>query len=134
MKETYWGYWLIVLGAFVVIIMLLIQNVTSNNTFDESAVRRITEAALVDAVDYGYYRIYGELKINKEKFIESFSRRFAEEASIRTEYEILITGIYEAPPKVSVEVNSKTGKFIVGTSSEDFDMTSRDNFILETNS
>lgn len=134
MKESYWGYWLIVLGAFVVIIMLLIQNVASNNTFDESAIRRITEAAMVDAVDYGYYRMYGELKINKEKFIESFWRRFAEEANIRTEYDILITGMYEAPPKVSVEVNSKTGKLIIGTSSEDFDMTTRVSDILENNS
>ena len=34
MKESYWGYWLILLGVFVIVIMLIIQNVTSSNTQD----------------------------------------------------------------------------------------------------
>lgn len=133
MKESYWGYWLIVLGIFVVVVMLLIQNVTSNNTADEYTVKQIAEASMVDAVDYAYYRDYGELKINKEKFIESFLRRFAEVASLTTEYNVTFAGIYEAPPKVSVEINSKTSKFLIGTSSEDFDMSSRVDSILELN-
>lgn len=133
MKETYWGYWLIVLGIFVVVIMLLIQNVTSNNTFDEYTIKQISEAAMVDAVDYNYYRNYGEIKINKEKFMENFLRRFAEVASVTTNYEITFTGIYEAPPKVSVEINSSTGSFVVGTSSEKFDMATRIDAILEQN-
>lgn len=131
MKETYWGYWLVVLGVFVVIIMLLIQNVTSNNTFDSYTIKQITEASLVDAVDYAYYRDYGELKINKEKFVESFWRRFVEVASVRTKYTILITGVYEAPPKVSVEINSSTDSYTIASSTETFDMVSRVNSILE---
>ena len=131
MKETYWGYWLVVLGAFIVIIMLLIQNVTSNNTFDSYTVKQITEASLVDAVDYAYYREYGELRINKEKFIESFWLRFAEVASVNTKYKVLITGVYEAPPKASVEINSSTNTYIIASSSETFDMTSRVDAILE---
>ena len=69
MKESYWGYWLVILGVFVVVIMLLIQNVTSNSTQDYYSVKQITEASLVDAVDLAYYRDCGELKINKEKFM-----------------------------------------------------------------
>ena len=106
MKESYWGYWLILLGAFVVIIMLLIQNVTSQSNEDYFTVKQISEASMIDAVDLAYYREYGELKINKEKFIESFLRRFVEVASLTSEYEINFTGIYEAPPKVSVEIIS----------------------------
>ena len=34
MKESYWGYWLILLGVFVIVVMLIIQNVTSSNTQD----------------------------------------------------------------------------------------------------
>lgn len=133
MKEAYWGYWLVILGVFVVVVMLLIQNVTSNNTESTYSIKQISEAAMVDAIDYAYYREYGELRITKEKFIESFLRRFAESASLTTEYKITFAGIYEAPPKVSVEVTSKTQTYSIGTSSETFDMTSRVNAILEQN-
>ena len=131
MKESYWGYWLILLGVFVVVIMLLIQNVTSNSTEDYYTVKQISEAALVDSVDYAYYSEFKELKINKEKFIESFLRRFAEQASLTTKYEIVFTGIYEAPPKVSVEITSSTNSYIIASDSESFDMSSRVDAILE---
>ena len=131
MKESYWGYWLIVLGVFVVVILLLIQNVTSNNTEDSYNVKQISEAAMVDAVDYAYYRQYGELKINKEKFMESFLRRFAEAVSNTNAYEITFTGIYEAPHKASVEVNSKTNTYVVASDSTTFDMSTRVDAILE---
>jgi len=131
MKESYWGYWLVTLGVFVVVIMMLIQNVTSNNTEDYYTVKQISEAALIDAVDYAYYREYGEIRINKEKFIESFLRRFADIASLTTEYKITFAGIYEAPPKVSVEINSRTNSFLIASDSESFDMSSRIDAILE---
>lgn len=134
MKESYWGYWLVLLGVFVVVIMMLIQNVTSNSTEDYYTVKQISEAAMVDAVDYAYYREYGELKINKEKFIESFTRRFVDVASIRSEYEISFTGIYEAPPKVSVEITSSTNSYVVTSDSTQFDMSSRVDAILEQKS
>lgn len=133
MKEAYWGYWLVILGVFVVVIMLLIQNVTSNSTEDYYTLKQINEAALIDAVDYAYYREYGELKINKEKFIESFLRRFAETASLTTKYDITFTGIYEAPPKVSVEVISSTNTYIIASDETSFDMSSRIDAILEQN-
>lgn len=133
MKEAYWGYWIVILGVFVVVIMLLIQNVTSNSTEDYYTVKQISEAALIDAVDYAYYREYGELKINKEKFIESFLRRFAETASLTTTYDITFTGIYEAPPKVSVEIQSRTNTYVIASDSTSFDMASRIDAILEQN-
>lgn len=134
MKQAYWGYWLVILGVFVVIVMLLIQNVTSNNTEDQYTIKQISESAMVAAVDYAYYREYGELKINKEKFIEVFLRMYAEAASMSTKYKITFTGIYEAPPKVSVEVTTKTNSYTIGTDSESFDMTSKVDAILEQNS
>lgn len=134
MKESYWGYWLIVLGIFVVVILLLIRNVTSNNTEDYYSLNQISEAAMIDAVDYAYYREYGELKINKEKFMENFIKRLADTASPSSSYEVLFTAIYEAPPKVSVQIKSKTESYNIGTSSESFDMTNRVDAILELNS
>lgn len=131
MKESYWGYWLVLLGAFVVVIMMLIQNVTSQTTEDYYTVKQISEAAMIDAVDYAYYREYGELKINKEKFIESFLRRFVEVASLTSEYDINFTGIYEAPPKVSIEIISSSDTYTVASDAAEFDMSSRIDAILE---
>ena len=34
---------------------------------------------MIDAIDMDYYRESGELKIIKDKFVESFTRRFAEQ-------------------------------------------------------
>ena len=133
MKNAFWGYWLILLGIFVVVIMLLVQNLTTSSTQDYYLIKEITEAALVDAVDYSYYRSYGEIKINKEKFYESFLRRFAETASLSTTYTVSFYGVYEAPPKVSVEVKSKSNTFNVVGDPESFDMVARIDAIIEGN-
>ncbi len=132
MKESYWGYWLMVLGVFIIVVLLLVQSYTSTNTQDYYLVKEITESAMVDAVDYAYYRQYGEIKINKEKFYEVFLRRFAEEASLSTVYTIEFTEIYEAPPKVGVQVSSKSAAFNVSGDSTTFDIVNRIDAILET--
>jgi hypothetical protein len=133
MKESYWGWWLIALGIFVVVILLLVQNVTSNNTEDFYSINQVSESAMLAAVDYAYYRDYGELKINKEKFMEVFLRQFAETVNGRNEYTITFTSIYEAPPKASVEVSSKTNTYVVANDAETLDLTSRVDAILEQN-
>ena len=132
MKEAYWGYWLVVLGVFIIVVLLLVQSFTSTNTQDYYLVKTITEAAMEDAVDYAYYRQYGEARINKEKFYESFLRRFAEEASISTTYTIEFSEVYEAPPKVGVKVSSKSNTFSVVGDSETFDIVNRIDAILES--
>ena len=131
MKQSYWGYWLILLGIFVIVIMMLIQNITSTNTHDYYLVKEITEASMLDAVDYGYYRQYGEVRINKEKFIEVFLRRFAESASLNSTYEISFYDIYEAPPKVSVKVSSKSNTFKIFGDSSTFDIVNKIDSVLE---
>ncbi len=131
MKESFWGYWIIVLGIFVVVIMMLISNVTTTNTQDYYLVKNVTEAAMVDAVDYSYYRFYKELKMNREKFIENFLRRFSESVSLST-YTIEFYDIYEAPPKVSVKITTESGNFIVNGDSASFDIVNKVDAILET--
>ena len=133
MKESYWGYWLVILGIFVIVVLMLIQNVTSTNTQDYYLVKEITEAAMVDAVDYGYYRQYGEVRISKEKFIESFLRRFAESASLSTTYKIQFYDIYEVPPKLSVKVSSSSKSFNVFGDTDSFDIVNRIDSVLELN-
>lgn len=131
MKSSFWGYWLIVLGIFVVVVLLLVRNVTATNTQDYYLVKEITENAMVDAIDYAYYRDYGELKINKEKFMECFIRRMADETSLNQRYTIEFYAIYEAPPKVSVKVSSKSDTFNVAGDATDFDIVNKIDAILE---
>jgi hypothetical protein len=130
MKESYWGYWLIMLGVFVIVIMMLIGNVTTKNTQDYYLIKEVTEASMVDAINYGYYRKYGELKIDREKFIESFLRRFSENVSLST-YTIDFYDIYEAPPKVSVKVSSKSNSFVIAGDSTTFDIVNKVDAVLE---
>ncbi len=130
MKESYWGYWIIVLGVFVIVVMMLISNVTTTNTQDYYLIKEVSEAAMVDAVDYGYYRESGELRINREKYIENFLRRFAENVSLNT-YDINFYNIYEAPPKASVEVITKSNTYTINSDSASFDIVNRVDSILE---
>ena len=132
MKEAYWGYWLVVLGVFIIVVLLLVQNFTSTNSQDFYLVKEIAEASMEDAIDWGYYREYGEAKINKEKFYESFIRRFSEEASISTTYDIEFTEVYEAPPKIGVKVSSKSNSFSITGDADSFDIVNKIDAILES--
>ena len=132
MRESYWGYWIILLVIFVIVIMMLVSNVTTTNTQDYYLVKEVTEASMVDAVDYAYYRTTGELKINSEKFVESFLRRFADNVELNT-YQIDFYGIYEAPPKVSVKVTTKSATYTVAGDATTFDITNKVDAILELN-
>jgi len=131
MKESYWGYWLIVLGIFVIVVMMLISNMTSTNTQDYYMIKEITQASMLDAVDYSYYRDYNEVRINKEKFVESFIRRFSDSVTLSTTYEVSFYEIYEAPPKVSVKVSSSSSSFNIAGDSESFDIVNKLDAILE---
>lgn len=130
MKETMWGYWIIILGVFVTVIMMLISNVTTQNTQTYYLVKEVTEASMIDAINLGYYKKYGELKIDREKFVESFLRRFSENVSFNT-YKIDFYDIYEAPPKVSVKVTSKSQTFNIASDVTNFDIVNKVDAILE---
>ena len=111
---------------------MLVQSLTSTNSQDFYLVKSIAEASVEDAIDWGYYRQYGEAKINKEKFYESFIRRFAEEASIATTYDIEFTEVYEAPPKIGVKVSSKANTFSIAGDANSFDIVNKIDAILES--
>lgn len=131
MKDTYWGYWLIVLGIAIVVVMMLINNITTTSSEDYYLIKEIAQAAMVDSVDYAYYRQYSELRIHKEKFVENFVRRFAESVSLSNTYKIEFYDIYEAPPKVSVRVSSGTNTFNIFGDSTQFDVVEKVDAILE---
>lgn len=131
MKDSYWGYWLIVLGIAIVVVMLLINNITTTSSEDYYLVKEIAQAAMVDAVDYAYYRQYSELRIHKEKFVESFVRRFAESVSLSNTYDIEFYDIYEAPPKISVRVSSSSNTYNIFGDATNMDIVEKVDAILE---
>ena len=131
MKESLWGYWLILLGIIIITVMILLQNYTTTNQQDYYLAKEVTYAAMYDAIDYGYYKKYGELKIIKEKFVENFIRRFAESATLNKNYKINIYSVYETPPAVSIEIKTNTGEFLVGSEELNAGITTRLTAILE---
>lgn len=115
MQSSYWGYWLVVMGVAIIGLMISVQGITTSTTQDYYSIKEITDASMLEAVDYAYYRDYNEVKINKEKFMEVFLRMVAETMGASDTYEINFYAIYEAPPKVSVEIKSNSGaNFVSG--------------------
>ena len=63
------------------------------------------------------------------KFLENFTRRFAQYVSDDKDYTIRVYDVYEIPPKVTVQVGSHTTATFQG---EDFDIVNRVSGIIET--
>ena len=132
MKESLWGYWLIVLGLGVLVVMMLLQNYTTTNEQDYYLIKEVAEAAMTDAIDWAHYRKYGEVRIVKEKFVEDFTRRFSETVNINKTYNIKFYDIYEAPPKVSIKVTTKTDTYNIFGSQDSVDVVNKIDAIIET--
>lgn len=114
MKESLWGYWIVVLGISIMSIMVLLQNYTTTSEQDYYMIKEVLEASMYEAVDYGYYRDTGHLKMNAEKFSENFIRRFSEMVNMNKKYNISFYDIYEEPPAASVSVMTNTNKSSFG--------------------
>lgn len=120
----------IILSILALASVNIINNYTTSNELDETLLRDTVEAAMYDSVDIGYYRISGGIiRIDKEKFAENFTRRFAQNVPSNRHYNIRIYDINETPPKVTVMVGSSTVATFAG---EDFDITNVISGILET--
>lgn len=113
MKESLWGYILLLFGIFIIVVMMIIRDYQTTNDEEYYLLKEVTQAAMIDSVDYTYYREYDDLKIIEEKFVENFVRRFSESMSNSKNYKIEIFEVSENPPKVSVRVSSKTGNYQV---------------------
>ena len=133
MKEAFWTYLLIALGIFIFVVLLLVQDLTSTDEEAYYLTKEVMEAAMIDAIDYGVYRQYGEIRIVKEKFYESFIRRYSESVGGVKTYKIEFYDVYETPPKASVRVRTSTNEYTVSTDSAvDFDIVTVLSGILES--
>lgn len=133
MKESFWTYLLIALGIFVIVVMILVQDLTGTSEEDYYLTKEVMQAAMIDSVDFGVYRQYGDIRIIKEKFVENFIRRFSESVNSVKTYDIEFFEIYEEPPKATVRIRTATKEYKVTTDSAvDFDIVTLLSGILET--
>jgi len=131
MKESVWGWWFIVLGLIIMTVVVLVTDMTTTSEQNYYMIKEISEASMFEAVDYGYYRRYGELKINAEKYIENFIRRYSEIITINKTTKVKFYDIYEIPPKVTVEVSTGSTQAMLSYDYATFDITNRLDAILE---
>ena len=133
MKEAFWTYLLIALGIFIFVVLLLVQDLTSTDEEDYYLTKEVMEASMIDAIDYGVYRQYGDIRMVKEKFYESFIRRYSESVKGIKTYKIEFYDVYEYPPKATVRIKTSTNEYTVKTDSAvDFDIVTVLSGILES--
>lgn len=131
MKESFWGALIITLGVTALLFIFFFQSVTNTEQQNYNLLREVTEAAMIDAVDLATYRATSTIRIDREKFVENFIRRFAEGVNFATTYDVYIYDVNEEPPKVTLAVKSNQ----VGTFTKDkvdVNITNRLSAILET--
>ncbi|MBE6159626.1 MAG: hypothetical protein E7157_01105 [Lactobacillales bacterium] len=131
MKESFWGTMILSFGVIAIVFIYFFQNITNTDQQNYNLLKETTEAAMYDSIDQVEYQKNGNIKINAEKFIENFIRRYAENASLSNTYVIEIYHISEYPPKVSLLVKSSESTNATGEIME-FDITNRIDAILET--
>ena len=121
---------IIILGIIALLVINITQQFQNGNELDYYLLEETTEAAMLDAVDIAYYRESGgTLRMDREKFAESFLRRFAASINASRNYRIRIIDLNEIPPKVSVQVDSST---IATFDAETIGITNKLDAILET--
>lgn len=121
-----------ILGIIGVSIILLFQQLTTTNENDYYLLKEITEAAMVDSIDISYYRETGNLKIVREKFVENFTRRFAESTLIiGSKYTIKFFDIMEEPPKVSVRIDTGIDNYKIYNTSGNYEVLNQLTGIFE---
>ncbi len=131
MKESFWGIFVVFLGITSIFFIVLFQNLTNTDEHNSQLLKEVTEAAMWDAFDYSAYRANGTVRINREKFVENFVRRYAESASKSRKYEIKFYDVNEQPPKVSLSVTSGVVG-VNGSTEVTFDLKNSIDAILET--
>ncbi len=132
MHESFWGTFIIGAGVLIIGIIFFMQKLTNTTEQNYVLIKETTQAAMEDAFDYASYEKDGKtIRINREAFVESFVRRFSQNASLANSYVIEIYDVNECPPKVSLKVKTKEGTVIANQEVE-FDITNQIDAILET--
>ena len=108
MKESFWAVLIVGLGITSIFLVYFFQTVTNTSEHNYELLKETTEAAMFDALDYSAYKKDETIRIDQERFVESFLRRFADNVDETRTYTIQFIDLNEVPPKVSVRINSNT--------------------------
>lgn len=133
MKESYWGYWLVILGIFIVVVMLLTQDATTLSTQDYYQLKEVANSSIHDSIDYAYFTQTHEVRMLKEVFVENFLRRFAQGVDMTNTYQVDFFDLYESPPKVSIKITTKSNNVIVANTNTSLDVVNNIDLIVEFN-
>ena len=131
MKESFWGAAITGIGIVAIFFIYFFQSVTNTNEHNYHLLKETTEAAMFDALDLSAYRADETIRIDREKFVENFLRRFAESATLSRTYKVEIHDVNEEPPKVSISVSSSETTNLTGDIIE-FELSNQITSILET--
>ena len=138
MSESFWGTFVFSVGVIIIALIFFMQRVTTSQEQLSVLIKETTEAAMWDAFDEEAYQNTANdtdgrpvVRINREAFVESFVRRFAQNASLANTYVIEIYDVSEYPPKVSLKVKTKEGGVVLNEN-YDFNITNQIDAILET--
>lgn len=132
MKWSFYTAGMLMFGLIGFAIIFLFVQLTVNSEEEYYLLKEITEASMYESVDLAFYRDTGQLKIVKEKFVESFFRRFAESTNLNAEeYVVNIYNVVESPPKVSVEITSALGEKTIYDSTSEYSVINDLDAILE---
>ena len=136
MKESFWGAFVVGLGITTIVLMFYFQTLTNTDEHNYTLLKETTEAAMTDSFDIATYNTTGNIRIDREKFVESFLRRFAQSASLANEYRIEIYDVNEYPPKVSIHIKSRKTQALAillgGQDTFNFEIVNKLDAILET--
>ena len=125
---------MLLIGIIIMALMgfFAVNMVTSQQTgseLDYYLLKDTTEAAMNDAIDYDFYSNNGVVRMDKEKFLESFVSRFADSVDGTRDYNIDVYDLNETPPKVSVKISSKSSSASKNNST---DITTNVDMIIES--
>lgn len=105
---------MVTIGIILMFILgvLAINLITSQQTgqeLDYYLLKDTTEAAMQDSIMTAeFYGDTGLHRMDKERFVESFIRRFADSVDATRKYDIYFVDLNETPPKASVRIVSKS--------------------------
>ena len=108
MNKGMLGVGIIVMGLIALLLINIVSNYSSGGELDYYLLKETTEASMGDAMDLDFETNFGVPRMDKERFVESFLRRFAENADTQRNYDIKFIDLNEVPPKVSVKIDSNT--------------------------
>lgn len=114
------GLGTIIVGILTFMGIYYVLDGTIVNEEDYHGLKEAMSGAMYDSIDIDYYQKTGEIKIIKEKFVETFTRRFTETTTYgKKGYTIEFYDIIESPPKASIIIKGHSGDFQLTLDSND---------------